>query len=94
MFIDLDAIKPKTLDFPLDGNTYSIPMIDALPAEIALDLVESGTVDRGEMVKLFRSILEKHAPGALERLTLEQLMALLEAWQQTGTVGESSPSSD
>ena len=93
MFVDLDAVKPATLEFPLCGTTYSIPTIDALPAETALDIVERGA-SRGEMVQLFRGVLDQHAPDALKRMTTAQLMALLDAWKQTGDVGESSPSSD
>ena len=92
--IDLDAIQNRTLDFQLGGVAYSIPALDALGADEVLDLVNKGTLDRTDVLELFRSILAKHAHGAMDAMTLSQLRALLEAWQETGDAGESVPSSD
>lgn len=93
--INLDAIQPKTLDFTLGGAAYSIPTLDALDAEPVLALIDKGDdMSPSEILALFRDTLAKHAPGALEHMTLEQLKALLGEWRTTGDVGESSPSSD
>lgn len=92
--IDLDAIQPRTMDFTLDGEGYSIPALDSLDAETLLGLVEKEHVERADVLAMFRTLLEKHAPGALGHMSLAQLKALLDAWQETGNVGESLPSSD
>ena len=92
--IDLDAIQPKTLDFTLGGASYSIPTLDALQADAVLDLIDKGDVSRNDVIALFRGVIATHAPGALKDMTVERLKALLDAWQATGDVGESSPSSD
>lgn len=92
--VDLDAIQQNTMDFTLGGSRYSVPALDSLDADELLGLVEKGSVDRSDILALFRSVIERHAPGAMEGMTLAQFRALLEAWQETGDVGESSPSSD
>ena len=92
--LDLDAIQPRTMGFTLHGEAYSIPTLDALDADGLLGLAEKERVDRSDILALFRSVIDKHAPGAMERMSIAQFRALLEAWQETGDVGESSPSSD
>lgn len=92
--IDLDAIKPSTMDFQLDGETYSVPTLDTLDAENVLDLLNKETVSRTDILAMFREVIQKHAPNALGHMTLAQLKALLDAWESTGSAGESSPSSD
>lgn len=92
--INLDTIKPRMMDFTLNGEDYSIPALDSLDAETLLGLVGKEQVDRSEVLAMFRGVLEKHAPGALSSMSLAQLKLLLDAWQETGNVGESSPSSD
>lgn len=92
--IDLDAIQPSTMDFRFHGKTYSVPTIDALEADPVLELVNREGVRESDVLALFRSVLEEHAPEALAGMTLAQLKALVSGWQTTGDVGESSPSSD
>lgn len=92
--INLDAIQPRMMDFTLNGVDYSIPALDSLDADTLLGLVQTERVDRAEILAMFKALLEKHAPGAFESMSLAQLKALLDAWQDTGDVGESKPSSD
>ncbi len=92
--IDLDAIKPSTMDFTFEGKQYSVPALDAMDADLALDLVEKGTISRSEIVALFRKVLKEHAPEACKHMKLAHVKVLAEKWQDTGNVGESSPSSD
>lgn len=92
--LNLDDIKPRTMEFVLDGVTYAVPTLDALDADPVLAIIDKGEIDRSAIIGLFRGVLAKHAAGALERLTLAQLHALLAEWQKTGDAGESSPSSD
>ena len=92
--INLDAVQTRTMDFTLNGEGYSVPTLDSLDAETLLVLVEKEHVDRSDILAMFRGVLDRHAPGAIERMSIAQLKALLEAWQETGNVGETSPSSD
>lgn len=91
--LNLDAIKPRTVDFELGGEKYSLPSIDALDADNVLGLVMDGGTSV-DMMALFKAVLEKHAPGALEKMRVDQMRALLGEWQKSGNAGESSPSSD
>lgn len=92
--LNLDDIQPRVMEFRLGGETYAVPTLDALEADPVLSLIEGGNVDRADIINLFRSVLDKHAKGAVEHMTLAQLHALLAEWQRTGDAGESSPSSD
>ena len=92
--LDLDAIQTKTMGFTLGGEPFEIPTLDSLEADALLGLAIGESVSRSDVLDLFRSVIDKHAPGAMERMTLAQFRALLDAWQDTGDVGESSPSSD
>ena len=92
--LNLDDIQPRVMEFRLCGETYAVPTLDALEADPVLSLIEDGNVDRADIINLFRSVLDKHAKGAVEHMTLAQLHALLAEWQRTGDAGESSPSSD
>ena len=92
--IDLDAIQPATMDFQLGGVAYSVPTLDAIDADSVLALVDKDSVSRSDVLAMFRDVLRKHAPGALGAMSLAQLKALLLEWQETGSAGESSPSSD
>lgn len=92
--IDLDAIQPRTMEFQLGGKAYSVPTLDALDISLALDLVDKDGAGSRDILALFRNLMAEHAPGALEHMTVEQFKTLFGEWQQTGNVGESSPSSD
>lgn len=92
--INLDDIKPRMMEFQLGGETYAIPMLDAMDADPVLDMIQRGEIDRADIIGLFRTVLAKHAPNALESMSVAQLHALLGAWQKTGDAGESSASSD
>ncbi|HAM15354.1 MAG TPA: hypothetical protein DCP91_05760 [Eggerthellaceae bacterium] len=92
--IDLDTIPTSTMDFQLGGETYTIPTLDALDADNVLMLLDKESVNRSDVIAMFRNVLETHAPGALKSMTMAQLTSLLVAWRGTGDVGESSPSSD
>lgn len=92
--LNLDDIQPRVMEFRLGGETYAVPTLDALEADPVLSLIEGGNVDRADIINLFRAVLDKHAKGAVERMTLAQLHALLAEWQKSGDAGESSPSSD
>lgn len=93
--LDLDAVEARTFDFALGGKTYTVPTIDCMDAELALDVTESGEgIGRADMVELFRKVMAKHAPGALGKMNAAQLNKLIDAWKGTGDAGESSASSD
>ena len=92
--LDLDAIEPRSYEFRHNGRTYAVPTLDSLEADVLLDLVDGGSVDATAALDLFLSVLDEHAPGAREGMTLAKLKLLLADWQKSGNVGESSPSSD
>lgn len=91
--LNLDDIKPRTMEFAIGGRQYAIPTIDSLDADTIVDVIEGGA-GSVEYIKLFRGVLAKHAPEALGSMTVAQMNALLKEWQKTGNAGESSPSSD
>lgn len=91
--LNLDEIRPREIPFTLGGREYSIPTIDALDADTAIDFIGRKDVEGADYLGLFRSVVERHAPGALESLTVAQMRALLADWQRSGNAGESSTSS-
>lgn len=92
--LNLDDIKPRTIEFTLGGKKYAIPSIDGLDADTAFELIGRGDLDRADTVALFEAVLDKHAPGARADMNVAQMRAILADWQKSGNVGESSTSSD
>ena len=92
--LNLDDIKPRTVEFTLGGKEYAIPSIDGLDADTAFDLIGRGDTGRADTIALFKATLDEHAPGARANMSVAQIRAILADWQKSGNVGESSPSSD
>ena len=92
--LNLDDIKPRTVEFTLGGKEYVIPSIDGLDADTAFDLIERGDSGRAVTMELFKAVLDKHAPGARAEMNLAQMREILADWQKSGNAGESSTSSD
>lgn len=93
--INLDSIQPQTYEFTLGGKVYQIPTLDGLEVQPVLDIIEDGKkVTEGDVAALFRSLMRKHAPEALEQMSVAQLSALMKDYLSGGDLGESSASSD
>lgn len=89
---DLKAPSGGTFDFRIEGKrkVYSIPKAKNLPASVAFDLSEAAKSGEGiQATRIFLDMLERHCPGLTDSLTIDQLTALVDAWQAEMTMGES-----
>ena len=90
----------KRFEFEIDGEVYSVPMRESLPMpkfrEIRKRISESDNPAEEAIDTVFE-LFDEYAPGALDKLTFEQALNLVNAYS-TGedgeTLGESSTSSD
>lgn len=89
---DLKAPTGGKFEFRIEGEetVYSIPKAKNLPASVAFDLSEAAKSGEGiQATRIFLDLLDSNCPGLTETLTIEQLIALVEAWQSEVTLGES-----
>lgn len=86
--LNLDAIEPTTFEFQLGGKKYTIPTLDSIDAAPVLDVIEGNDVSTASVTALFRAIIAKHAPDAMEHMSIAQLKALTSAYMSTGDAGE------
>lgn len=91
--LELSTNDVKPFEFAVDGERYTVPRFDSLPADEVLELLKeqraAGSADAGnEVVNAYiRALFDKHAPGVCERLSLAAYKTLLEAY--AGTAGAS-----
>ena len=88
----LNATNPESmLTFAIDGEgEYSIPYPNTLPIGYSKRLKALGDAEdrAGAFMDIFTDVLDRYAPGATDRLSLEAAAQVLQAWVGEG-LGES-----
>lgn len=93
--LNLDEITVPPFEFQIHGKAYSVPAINGLEVEPVLDMIiDDKPMTRADLTELFRSVVRKYAPDALEGMTIEQFKRISTEYMNSGNAGESSPSSD
>jgi len=98
MFVVPD--EAPRFEFQVGTDTYSIPQVNDLPLGDALRIKAAvdaaGPEGRADALsKAAVDLFEAYAPGVVERLTVSQFTALVNAYMGDGeAMGESSRSSD
>lgn len=84
--------RKETFDFEYDGKVYHLPSLNSLPAKEMMEL--SRIVDENERIvagtDMQMKIIEKNCKGLLDKLSMDELNALVTAWSEESgiTVGE------
>ena len=74
---------PDTFDFQLEGEetVYSVPVLRELPLETVLKAEElKDNASDLEALTYIKSIFDEYAPGAVDRLSVEQFAFLFKAY--------------
>lgn len=79
------ATTKHTLDFKLDGKTYSIPLELTLPEMremglVAQKLEKSSDIEKIEMVEWFCSFAAKYSTKELKNLSAEAVSVVFNEW--------------
>ena len=86
---NLEASSGERFQFAVEGDetTYSLPNPRKLPASFAIELSKAAKDGEGmAAVGVFADLLEAECPGLLNEITVDQLTALVEAWQEFGGI--------
>ena len=92
--------EASQFEFEIDGKQYAVPRRESLPMpkfrEIRKRLSEADN-QAEEAINAMFDLFDEFAPGALDSLTFEQSLKLVNAYSTEGdgeSLGESSTSSD
>lgn len=91
---NLEASRGERFQFAIEGDetVYTLPNPRKLPASFAIKLGRAAKEGEGmAAIDVFAGLLDDECPGLLDKITVEQMTALVEAWQAFGgiTMGES-----
>ena len=96
----VEAGTAAQFEFDIDGEVYSVPRRESLPMpkfrELRKRITEADNQAEEAIDSMF-DLFDEFAPGALDSLTFEQALKLVNAYMSGGegeTLGESSTSSD
>ena len=92
--------KAPVFEFEVDGKAYAIPARESLPMPTFRKIrkrIQDADNKAEEAIDAMFDLIEEFAPGAMDSLTFEQALKLVNAYTHDGeepTLGESSTSSD
>lgn len=96
----VDTTESSGFEFEVDGQVYSVPRRESLPMPTFRKIRKriAGAENKAEeAIDAMFDLFEEYAPGALDNLTFEQALKLVNAYTGDGDgepLGESSTSSD
>ena len=93
----IKADKPESFEFEYDGKQYSVPYLRYAPYPVvakynaAVKKVKTASEQADALIDLCSGQFEKHAPGVLKNLSMEQATEMFNAYVAEGktTPGES-----
>lgn len=97
----VDTGGASSFDFEIDGMQYAVPRRESLPMPKFREIrkrIDTAENKAEEAIDALFDLFDEYAPGALDSLTFEQALRLVNAYT-TGvdggdSLGESSTSSD
>ena len=87
---EVKSRNPRVFRFAVNGAEYSVPLLNDMPYATIKALADVRAT--GEPFKIFEwyisDVFEKFAPGSTEKLTYDQAISLLEAYDKECNSGE------
>ena len=87
---EFETVEPRKFEFAVNGERYSVPLMDGLPWALMESFAEVRQSEDGvKMTKWFiDNVFEAYAPGSTEELTVGQITELLTAYDAMCSTGE------